>query len=309
MQAPAALAKGRMQRNSDLVNIDIELYVQLRRGSPFLECTTTILNRAQDHRLRALFPTCLKPQTMRSLAAFDSVDRPLQPDPTWVRAESCRPQLGWTSISDGDAALTVLSGDLPEVEAMPMQDGVTLALTLLRCVGAVSRRTSTPMILLAPEAQLLGEHTFSFAIYPHMANLSPASGAAPELTPDQALALFKGVPLLVPAETTAGNERMRPCTLVETDQPSFVITAVEPAPPEYGGSGVVVRGWNAAAKPVAVQLHFGMPVASTAYRTDLAGNRLEEIRVERQETDGGPKATVTVTANQKEIVTVLAPVG
>ncbi|MDQ2966164.1 MAG: hypothetical protein M3R57_09985, partial [Chloroflexota bacterium] len=71
-------------------------------------------------------------------------------------------------VSAGD--LIVLGRGLPEYEAVPTHDGLDLALTLLRCVGWLSRDDlstrpgSAGPTLPTPEAQCPGEHTFEYAI-------------------------------------------------------------------------------------------------------------------------------------------------
>jgi len=63
---------------------------------------------------------------------------------------------------------------LPEYEIIPENN--TIALTLLRCVGWLSRgdleyrKEGAGPSLPTPEAQCLGENTFSYALIPHQGN-------------------------------------------------------------------------------------------------------------------------------------------
>jgi alpha-mannosidase len=71
-------------------------------------------------------------------------------------------------VSAGD--LVVFGRGLPEYEAVPTQAGLDLALTLLRCVGWLSRDDlstrpgSAGPTIATPDAQCPGEQTFEYAI-------------------------------------------------------------------------------------------------------------------------------------------------
>jgi mannosylglycerate hydrolase len=67
----------------------------------------------------------------------------------------------------------VLNRGLPEYEAEPSDEGVCLGITLLRCVGWLSRDDLSTRYkhagpaLETPEAQCLGQHTFEYSVVPH----------------------------------------------------------------------------------------------------------------------------------------------
>jgi mannosylglycerate hydrolase len=74
-----------------------------------------------------------------------------------------------------EAGLAILNRGLPEYEVLPDGGHNTIALTLLRCVGYLSRgegdMPTRPGLagppLVTPEAQCQGLHTFEYAILPH----------------------------------------------------------------------------------------------------------------------------------------------
>ncbi|GAJ15213.1 unnamed protein product, partial [marine sediment metagenome] len=81
---------------------------------------------------------------------------------------------GFVDINDGEHGLAILNKGLPEYEIIP--DNNTIALTLLRCVGWLSRgdleyrKEEAGPPFTTPEAQCLGEHVFSYALIPHQGN-------------------------------------------------------------------------------------------------------------------------------------------
>ena len=78
-------------------------------------------------------------------------------------------------MSDGQAGLAVFSRGLPEYEIL--RNGTAeIAVTLLRCVGSLSRGDlltrpgHAGMDLPTPDAQCPGQHTFELAVRPHAGN-------------------------------------------------------------------------------------------------------------------------------------------
>ena len=121
------------------------------RDTPRIEVTTKLTNSAKDHRLRICFDLPFKSDTTSTSTHFGSVKRSAMPETVPDAAELRRtmaeypekpsgvqPQKGFIRVDDenGTDALTVLNRGLPEVELV---DGNRLAVTLLRCVGWLSR--------------------------------------------------------------------------------------------------------------------------------------------------------------------------
>ncbi len=121
------------------------------RDSPRIEVSTKLTNTAKDHRLRVCFDLPFKSETTLTSTHFGCIERsgiaeviPDAEELERVRAEypekpsGIQPQKGFIRIEDesGTEAITVLNKGIPEVELV---DSNRLSLTLLRCVGWLSR--------------------------------------------------------------------------------------------------------------------------------------------------------------------------
>jgi alpha-mannosidase len=152
--------------------VSLTTVVRLVHGSRRIEFETTIENGASDHRLRAIFPVGDAAGPVRAEGQFAVVQRPI--DPPEPRTDWCEPP-DPTQHTSGAVALgpiALLTRGLPEYEARRGADGAELCLTMLRCVGLISRPTgaiSTRPLgagpeLATPEGQCLGHHTLEYAI-------------------------------------------------------------------------------------------------------------------------------------------------
>jgi alpha-mannosidase len=151
----------------ELPDIRLQTNVRLVRGSDRVEVRTTVENHANDHRLRVHFPVETDEQAVRAEGQFAVVRRPASPH---------RPRTDWveppaaTAHTLGAVALgplAVLTKGLPEYEAGPGG----LRLTLLRCVGQISRPAGLATRPLAagpgtstPDGQCHGTHVLEYAL-------------------------------------------------------------------------------------------------------------------------------------------------
>jgi len=130
-----------------------------------IELRTTVENDAEDHRLRVVFPAA--GDEVRAESQFAVVRRPLQPPlprAAWVEPPvAAQHMLGAVALGQ----LALLTKGLPEYEASA--DG--LRLTLLRCVGTISRPAGLATRPVAagpeiptPDGQCRGRHVFEYAV-------------------------------------------------------------------------------------------------------------------------------------------------
>jgi 2-O-(6-phospho-alpha-D-mannosyl)-D-glycerate hydrolase len=166
---PRALAPGRRARSGRLIRCAVTTIVRLNAGSERVELTTTVDNRAGDHRLRLLFPSGRPGEGVRVEGHFALLGRSLRLPAGEGWAEPPIPThhtLGLVAAGP----LAVFTRGLPEYEVLTAESGLTIALTLLRCVGWLSRAdletrpgNAGPPIP-TPEAQCLGRLTFEYAL-------------------------------------------------------------------------------------------------------------------------------------------------
>jgi alpha-mannosidase len=155
------------------VAVSIVTVARLVRDCGRVEFRTTVDNRARDHRLRVVFGLGATADTeVRAESAFAVLRRPLHPSPP--RAEWVEPP-DLTQHTAGAVALGpvgLITRGLPEYEARVGPNGPELCLTLLRCVGLISKAagelTTRPLSagpqVPVPEAQCLGRHVFEYAL-------------------------------------------------------------------------------------------------------------------------------------------------
>jgi alpha-mannosidase len=274
--------------------VPITTRVSLTPGVRRVEFETTVDNRAKDHRLRVHFPTPIITDRSWAGSHFDVVERPIAlPTSTAGWAEQptgCHPQLGFVDLCDGQRGLMLLNRGLPEYEALAGQgQGVTLALTLLRCVGWLSRgdlhnrQAHAGPAEPTPEAQCPGEHTFHYALVPHSGNyLTSIHEAAAFVAPLRAV-------------STSAHEGPLPSqdSFVDASPAAVVISAIKP--PEEG-DGLIVRLYFAASLPVQARLKLWRPFREVALVPLAEGTPLHVLA-----TDAG---TVTLPLRGKEIATL-----
>ncbi len=151
----------------ELPGIRIETTISARLGLGRIELTSVVENEADDHRLRVLVRSDGDAEEVRAESQFGVVRRPLSPPAP--RADWVEPPVP-TAHTLGAVALgplVLLTKGLPEYEASP--EG--LRLTLLRCVGTISRPGGLPTRPLAagpdiatPEGQCRGRHVLEYAL-------------------------------------------------------------------------------------------------------------------------------------------------
>jgi len=165
-----------------MIECPIESEIKLFSNIQRIEFKTKFDNKACDHRLQVEFPTAIKTDYVYAEGHFDVVKRSINvPDSEgWKeKAYKTAHNSGFVDINDGEYGLAILNKGLPEYEIIPENN--TVALTLLRCVGWLSRgdmeykKGNAGPSFFTPEAQCLEENTFSYALIPHQGSWAEAS--------------------------------------------------------------------------------------------------------------------------------------
>jgi mannosylglycerate hydrolase len=249
--------------------------VEVVAGSPLVRLTTTLDNPCRDHRLRVWFPLPEPAAVSRAECAFAVVTRGLEAEGgATERALPTFPSRRFMCAG----GLTVVHDGLPEYELVDIDgDGRahTLALTLLRCTGTISRGPMAYRPLPAgpptptPAAQLPGRHVLRYGV-----QLGDDPAAAYAAVDDAFL------PLLVTTAPGGGPAPERGSALEVT---GAEVSAVVRDP----GGRLVVRLFNPTPEPVTARVP-----ARRGWRTDLRGRPADPFE---ETVELGPWAIATVS--------------
>ena len=267
--------------------------VTLDAGSDVVEIEIAGDNRRTDHRLRAAFP--LGAAATREVAdgVYGPVERrsgrrPAQPRGV-EQAAPTAPMQRYVSVAARERGITVFGAGLPEYELR--RDG-TVLVTLLRAFGQLSRQDMrerpghagwpTP----TPDAQCLGPFRARLGVQVHtgraLENFADVERGA-ERFHAPPLALMRRSLLDVP----------RPVPGPELLGEGLVFSALKPA---EAGRGIVLRCYNALAKPVSGAWRLPSR-ARSAHLARLDESPLAPLEVAadgRVLFEAGPRAVVTI---------------
>jgi alpha-mannosidase len=294
---PAWLSEDRQSRSLALAQCAVRCGIRLLDGVRRVDIRTTIDNRAGDHRLRVLFDLPLLTDYSEAEGTFDVVRRPAGPLPgsdTWPEsAVATYPQKSFVAVGDGTRGVLLANRGLPEFEVQQSGDGMLLALTLLRCVGWLSRDDMATRpghagpALATPGGQTFGVHTCEDALVPY-ADDWLQSGA-------YMLAHSFAVPLHALAETAHTGPLPPAATLISCDPAEFVLSALKRS---EDGTALILRAWNIAGEPIE---------ASVTLPSFIRVAR--RVRLDEQEIPGaaldwnpGPPPSVAMTLGAREIL-------
>ncbi len=295
LRIPVELAPDRKSRSSDLISVPITTRITLIPGVPRIDIHTAIDNLAKDYRLRVHFPAPFEVDSADYDGHFEIRNRKigLPPfDETWIEQPRPEvPQRAFTDISDGKHALMIANRGLPEVETLKREDGnAEIALTLLRCVGWLSRddfptrKGHAGPFMETPTAQLPGIWTSDYSIIPHSGNWEEAFQQAYAFD-----APLRGI-------TTTLHDGQLPLSdsFVEVASSTFVVSAIKGSD---DGRGWIVRGVNLKNEPTQVSIKPWRKFNGVE-RVNLAEQKIGTLKP-------APDGSVTVEARGHEIVTVL----
>ena len=178
LKSPLSLTPDRKARSQEQAILPITTTITLSKGVPRVDIRTAIMNTTRDHRLRVHFPAPFTADTGSQDGHFEVVERRFELPPfddTWVEQPRPEvPQRAFTDISDGKTGLMIANRGLPEVEVLKNALGnAEIALTLLRCIGWLSRddfstrKGHAGPFMETPGAQMPGQWFFEYSIIPH----------------------------------------------------------------------------------------------------------------------------------------------
>ncbi|HLX04870.1 MAG TPA: glycoside hydrolase family 38 C-terminal domain-containing protein, partial [Candidatus Binatus sp.] len=172
-EVPISLTADRRERSSECANLDVVLTATLYQGLDRVDFIADVTNQSRDHRLRAALRTPITAADAVHDTSFGVVRRPLAPSEARGTEDiyPTVPHRTFTAVEGAEFSTALASRGILEVEARPEPAGATtILLTLLRCVGWLSRsdlatrRGGAGPELETPDAQELGPHRFEFTV-------------------------------------------------------------------------------------------------------------------------------------------------
>ncbi len=176
LDLPSAIRLDRVAREEATVTCPVRVRVTLDAGRAVADIDVRFENCVKDHRLRALFPTAIRTDHLVSDGHFYENVRALDlpADDDWVQPHpGTFPQQDFSLVDGEDGGLALFNRGLPEIACTREEHGTTIALTLLRCVGWLSRddfptrrHSNAGPTIPTPDAQCLGAQRFRYALMP-----------------------------------------------------------------------------------------------------------------------------------------------
>ena len=290
---PASLTPDRRARSADRVICPITSYVTICQGVKRVDIRTEVQNEARDHRLRVLMPIGVQTPQSHAEGHFAVIPRPIgvpSPREDWLEHPvSSHPQRSFVDVNDGQIGLMVANKGIPEYDVGPGEGSTVIALTLLRCVGWLSRddlatrEGAAGPILPTPDAQMIGHHVFEYCLIPHAGSWE---------TVFQQAHWFAN-PLRAVRTGAHGGSLPTSASFLDVKPASVVVSAIK-APEE--GEGIVLRCFNITGVPVTAQI--------TVFASLVRAERLNLNEESRGELPLNDEHTVYLPLSPHEIATL-----
>jgi hypothetical protein len=276
LRVPACLSADRTQRAAELVDLPLRIELALAAGLDRVDVDLHAENTARDHRVRLHVRAPFEARGFEVESAFEVASRPIAPAPDAFGSErpaelptGATPQRTFATLVGAAANLTVANRGCAEVEAVPESAGGTsLALTLLRAVGWLSRddlRTRPVHAgppLETPGAQVPGPHRLELSFRMHAPDARERVAAAHA---------FAAPPLVLAGGGGPGGRLTDGARLLEVDDPEVVVSAIEPR----SGRAPLVRLYNASPRERRAVVRWNGS-SEPLREVDLAGRRHSE---------------------------------
>lgn len=174
LKLPVSLSPDRSERENNFTENIINLYISLYKSINRIDFKIELENKSKDHRIRVLFPSNIITDKIYCDGQFFIVPRNiiLPNHKHWAQKPSkTSHQKDFIALYDESKCFAIINRGLPEYEAMRNEDGtITIAITLLRCIGWLSRpnldsrRSNAGPSLKTPDAQSIGNYTFELSL-------------------------------------------------------------------------------------------------------------------------------------------------
>jgi len=279
LDLPLKIKSNRKDRSHERVRCFVSTTIGLEADSPLVKIQTIIDNLALDHRLRALFPTNVKTDFCFADGHFSIEKRdvkiPEKDFSEWAQAPlGTRPQKNFVCVEDGQSGFGVFNKGLPEYEIFQSPEQNTIALTLFRSVGWLSRDdvltrpSNAGPSLATPEAQCTGTLQFEYAVMPYSKSLFEAD------VPFHGLR-YQAPPLVKLINHPKSSADDAGSSLLNISRSNLVFSAMKKS---STGDGIIVRVYNPDSKAIDAVFASDEKI-SNVFLTDLAEKRDQSIKL------------------------------
>jgi mannosylglycerate hydrolase len=284
LAVPARYDFVRQVRSEERVALPVVTELTLRKGSRYVEATTSLDNTARDHYLKVCFPTGLAARTTSADGSFSVTEYSTTPDLTCELAR--HPAQLWFDTSDGQDGLAILSRSTKDYEILDEGGRKTMAMGLVR--GTRLRIPCDNRLWMEypgdESAQSLGEAVHEYAILPHHGTWREAGLYRDALRFNQ--------PLKACQFSRQRGRLPLAQSLVVIEDARLVLSAVKKADDR---DSVLVRLFNPTDEPLQTGIHVGFD-AVRAHVASMAETRVSKLALK----DG----RVELTVGRGQIVTV-----
>jgi len=277
------------RRTRECREMVVSSHFTLRAGQKRLDVVTRFENTCKHHRLRVVFPTRLDCDRTDSEAGFDVISRDIhvkEGNAYYGKPNPQYPMHRFVDMTDGKQGFAVLNDSgLREYEAMDRADR-PLAITLMRAFTyrncPIFGRFETHPEMTG--SQCLGEHEYSYALYPHKGTWEKGVYAEAE---------DLNVPLEPAQAGPHGGTLPKAMGFLALEGDNLQLAAFKQA--EDRPDSYVVRIFNPTDRTVEGSLKLCRPIKA-AWRTNLNEERQEALNVAGQAID--------IALGKKKIVTL-----
>ena len=304
LRVPCRLNADRSARVKETVALEIVSEVTCHADSPRIDVVTRVENTAEDHRLRVLFPTGITADTVSVDGHYAVIERPvaLPPKRGNMPPYPTQHQGRFADLSDGKKGFAIINLGMPEFEVLCKGSKRTLAQTLYRSVGWLSREDFTTRPghtgppIDTPGAQCLRRMEFRYAFMAHKGDWTHVMHEA--LAHNVGVLAMRGdihggtVPQEVgfmSRDAYLCGQPVRPLpregalpdrgSLIDVGSADVVLSAVKKCETR---NSLIVRVYNPGTVAVKATLKAFRPIRQ-AFLTDLNEQRLKRARVVRGE--------------------------
>ena len=278
LEIASSLSADRVVRSKITNSLPITTYITLYPKIKRIDIKVEMDNQSKDHRVRILFPSSLKANKVYVDGHFAVIERPitLPEGLKWKQPPSkTNHQLKFATVKNDDVEFTVCNRGLPEYEAIEEKDGsITLAITLLRCVGwlalpyLVTRKEIAGPAFATPEAQCLGKIFCNLSITTQKTNASHSNRIGQEFNsplktfnpavmrtalriPDHIF--FRGLPLGLPPDKSEDKTLPLKMSFLKLEPDYLILSSCKRAEED---EALIIRIYNQSISPTKGTMKF-----------------------------------------------------